>query len=221
MTKELEGLYRRRFGDVSQRNRVALWEVLCRASLQRFMGPQDTVVDLGAGFCEFINSIRCGSKVAVDANPHVRERAAPGVRVVTGEVPGVLREISDRSAHVVFCSNFFEHLHDKTQLLEVLAEVRRMLVPGGRLIVIQPNIRYAYREYWDFFDHHLALSHESLAEALGLAGFEIEILRPRFLPYTTRTRFPQAPWMLRVYLTLPPLHWIFGKQMLIVARTPS
>ena len=219
MTKELEGLYRRRFADVSQRNRAALWEVLCRASLQRFIAPRDTVVDLGAGFCEFINTIRCGSKVAVDANPKVRERAAPGVRVVTGEIPAVLKEISDTSAQVVFCSNFFEHLRDKTQLLEVLAEVRRMLVPGGRLIVIQPNIRYAYREYWDFFDHHVALSHESLAEALGIAGFEIEVVRPRFLPYTTRSRFPQAPWMLRVYLTLPPLQRIFGKQMLLVART--
>jgi SAM-dependent methyltransferase len=218
MTNELEGLYRRRFADVSQRRRAALWEVLCRVCLQRFIEPQDTVVDLGAGFCEFINTIRCGSKIAVDANPKVRERAAPDVRVVTGEIPGVLTEIPAESAHVVFCSNFFEHLRDKAQLLEVLAEVRRMLVPGGRLIVLMPNIRYAYREYWDFFDHHVALSHESLAEALGIAGFEIEVVRPRFLPYTTRSRVPQHPWILRLYLASSPLQRLFGKQMLIVAR---
>jgi len=219
MTNELEGLYRRRFADVSQRKRAALWEVLCRVSLQRFIKPEDTVVDLGAGFCEFINTIRCGNKIAVDAKASVRERASSDVRVVTGEIPGVLAEISSASAHVVFCSNFFEHLRDKAQLLEVLAEVRRMLVPGGRLIVLQPNIRYAYREYWDFFDHHVALSHESLAEALGIAGFAIEVVRPRFLPYTTRSRVPQSPWILRVYLALGPLQWLFGKQMLIVART--
>jgi SAM-dependent methyltransferase len=221
MTNELEGLYRRRFADVSQRRRAALWEVLCRVSLQRFIEPQDTVVDLGAGFCEFINTIRCGSKIAVDAKPSVRECAASDVRVVTGEIPGVLAEIRGASVHVVFCSNFFEHLRDKAQLLEVLAEVRRMLVPGGRLIVLQPNIRYAYREYWDFFDHHVALSHESLAEALGIAGFDIEVVRPRFLPYTTRSRVPQSPWVLRVYLALAPMQWLFGKQMLIVARTPG
>jgi SAM-dependent methyltransferase len=219
MTDELEGLYRRRFAEVSQPRRAALWEVLCRVSLQRFVGPEDTVVDLGAGFCEFINTIRCGEKIAVDANPNVRERAARDVRVVPGEIPGVLATIPVASAHVVFCSNFFEHLRDKAQLLEVLAEVHRMLVPGGRLIVLQPNIRYAYREYWDFFDHHVALSHESLAEALGIAGFEIEVVRARFLPYTTRSRVPQSPWMLRVYLALGPLQWLFGKQMLIVARS--
>ena len=218
MNNELEGLYRRRFAHVSPSRRAALWEVLCRAWLERFIEPQDTVVDLGAGFCEFINTIRCGAKIAVDANPHVRERAGPDVRVVTGEIPGVLAEIPSASATVVFGSNFFEHLRDKAQVLEVLAEARRMLVPRGRLIVLQPNIRYAYREYWDFFDHHVALSHESMAEALGIAGFEIDLLRPRFLPYTTRSRVPQSPWILRLYLALGPLQWLFGKQMFIVAR---
>ncbi len=219
MTNELEGLYRRRFADVSQHRRAAMWEVLCRVVLQRFVGREDTVVDLGAGFCEFINTIRCGRKIAVDAKPSLRELAGPDVQVVTGVIPDVLAEIPPASAHVVFSSNFFEHLRDKTQLLEVLAEVRRMLVPGGRLIVLQPNIRYAYREYWDFFDHHVALSHESLAEALGIAGFTIEIVRPRFLPYTTRSRVPQSPRLLRFYLACPPLQWLFGKQMLVVART--
>ena len=219
MTKELEGLYDRRFAHVSQRRREALWEVLCGAVLQRFVDSQDTVLDLGAGFCEFINTIRCGGKIAVDAKPSLGEHAAPEVRVMIGEVPGVLKVIPSASVHVVFCSNFFEHLRDKAQLLEVLAEVRRVLVRGGRLIVLQPNIRYAYREYWDFFDHHVALSHESMAEALGIAGFQVEVSRPRFLPYTTRARIPQLPWMLRVYLALPPLQRLFGKQMLVVART--
>ena len=83
MTNELENLYRRRFAEVSQSRRAALWEVLCRVVLQRFIGADDTVVDLGAGFCEFINTIRCGRKIAVDAKPSVRELAAPGVEVVT------------------------------------------------------------------------------------------------------------------------------------------
>jgi SAM-dependent methyltransferase len=189
--------------------------------LQRFVGPGDTVVDLGAGFCEFINTIRCGRKIAVDAKSSIRELAAPGVEVVTGEIPDILSEIPAATAHVIFSSNFFEHLRDKAQLLEVLAHARRMLVPGGRLIVLQPNIRYAYKEYWDFFDHHVALSHESLAEALGIAGFDLEVVRPRFLPYTTRSRVPQSPWLLRLYLACPPLQWLSGKQMLVVARTRS
>ena len=84
--------------------------------------------------------------------------------------------------------------------------------------MVQPNIRYAYREYWDFFDHHVALSHGSLSEALQMTGFHIEVLRPRFLPYTTKSRLPQAAWLVRLYLACPPAQWLLGKQMLVVAR---
>src|SRR2546425_1038832 len=35
-------------------------------------------------------------------------------------------------------------------------------------LVLQPNIRYAFKVYWDFFDHNLPLSHASMLEALAL-----------------------------------------------------
>lgn len=215
---KVETLYRERFADGSQRTRAAMWEVLCQVVLQRYVQPTDTVVDLGAGFCEFINAVRCGHKIAVDANAEMPRFAAPGVETVVGDIPAVLGRLAAGSAQVVFCSNFFEHLRDKDAVLAVLGEVSRLLAPGGRLIVLQPNIRYAYKEYWDFFDHHVPLSHSSLTEALRVTGFEITLLRPRFLPYTTRSRLPQAAWIVRLYLALPPAQWLFGKQMLVVAR---
>ena len=218
MAIEPEELYRQRFADVSQRKRAAMWDVLCRVVLQRFIRPTDTVVDLGAGFCEFINTIRCARKFAVDTNPAVRRYASPDVAVVVGEIPAVLDQLKDESADAVFCSNFFEHLRDKEAVLDVLRRVQRLLAPGGRLIVVQPNIRYAYKEYWDFFDHHVPLSHGSLSEALQMVGFQIEVLRPRFLPYTTKSRLPQAAWLVRLYLACRPAQWLLGKQMLVVAR---
>jgi len=221
MALDAESLYRARFADVSQARRAALWAVLCDVVLQRYVAASATVVDLGAGFCEFINTIRCAHKIAVDSTATVRAHAAADVRTIVGEMPAVLDQLGDRSAGVVFCSNVIEHLPDKDTVLTVLRAVHRILEPGGRLIVIQPNIRYAYKEYWDFFDHHVALSHGSLREALLLAGFDIEELRPRFLPYTTKSRVPQAAWLLRLYLALPPLQWLLGKQMLVVARRPA
>ena len=218
MTIEHEALYRQRFADVSRRKRAGMWEVLCRSVLQRHVQPTGTVLDLGAGFCEFINAIRCARKIAVDTNPGLREFAAPDVEKVVGEIPSVLRTLGDASVDVVFCSNFFEHLCDKGTVLAVLRQVHRLLTADGRLLVIQPNIRYAYKEYWDFFDHHVALSDRSLREALQMTGFDIEVLRPRFLPYTTKSRLPQAAWIVRLYLALPPVQWLFGKQMLVVAR---
>jgi SAM-dependent methyltransferase len=218
MAIEPEELYRHRFADVSQRTRAAMWEVLCRVVLQRYVGASDVVLDLGAGFCEFINTIQCGSKIAVDSNPALQEHAKADVRVVVGDIPEALHVLGPASVDVVFCSNFFEHLRDKDAVLAVLQEVHRLLIAAGRLIIIQPNIRYAYKEYWDFFDHHVALSHGSLSEALRLTGFAIDELRPRFLPYTTKSRLPQAAWLVRLYLAIPPVQWLFGKQMLAVAH---
>ncbi len=218
MTTDHEKLYRQRFADVSQQKRAAMWAVLCRVTLQRYIAPTDTVVDLGAGFCEFINTIRCASKIAIDTSPAVLQYAAANVRVLQGEIPAVMTGLGDGCAQTVFCSNFLEHLPNKDAVLGVLREVYRLLTSGGRLIIVQPNIRYAYREYWDFFDHHVPLSHASLSEALHMTGFRIEALRPRFLPYTTKSRLPQAAWLVRLYLACRPVQWLLGKQMLVVAR---
>lgn len=215
-----DALYENRFAGVSQHQRAALWEVLCRRVLQAYVQPGDTVVDLGAGFCEFINHIVCEHKVAIDANPAVRSHAGSEVDVVVGDVPKTLKRVHDAAVNVVFCSNFFEHLPNKDTVLEVLRDIQRILVPGGRLLVIQPNIRFAYREYWDFFDHHVALSDRSFAEALEVVGFQIDVLRPRYLPYTTKSRLPKAGWLLSLYLSLPPAQWLLGKQMFVVAKKP-
>lgn len=218
MTIQPDNLYENRFAGVSHHGRAVLWEVLCRKVLQPYVQAGDTVVDLGAGFCEFINHIVCEHKVAIDANPGVREHAASEVDVVVGDVQSILGRISDATVNVVFCSNFFEHLPHKDAVIAVLEEINRILVPGGRLLVIQPNIRYAYKEYWDFFDHHIPLSHHSFREAIELAGLQVELVRPRFLPYRTKSRLPQAAWLLHVYLAFRPAQWLLGKQMFVVAR---
>jgi len=85
---------------------------------------------------------------------------------------------------------------------------------------MQPNVRFVGPAFWDFFDHRLPLTEKGMAEALGVAGFEIEELRPRFLPYTTKGRLPSRPLLLKLYLRLPLAHRLLGQQMFVVARRP-
>ena len=212
---DLPSLYRHRFGEAERRQKDILWKVLCEQFLQRYVGLSDTVVDLGAGYGEFINNIRCGKKYAVDLNEDTGRAVDEDVSFLKSR-GYELTALDDGSVDVVFASNLFEHLASKDELLATLGEIERVLRAGGKLLVLQPNIRYAYREYWDFFDHHLPLSHESLSEALELSGFDVVECRPRFLPYTTKSRLPQHPLLLRLYLRLPPLQWLLGKQMFVV-----
>ena len=218
---DLTAMYRRRFGQAERKRKDALWNVLCASFLQRYVGASDRVLDLGAGYGEFINNIRCGTKIAVDLNEDTAHALDGDVTFVLG-AGSRLPTLQDASLDVVFASNFFEHVLSKYELMATLQEIARVLRMGGRLLVLQPNIRFAYREYWDYFDHHVPLSDRSLAEALELSGFRVTEVRARFLPYTTKSRLPQHPLLLRLYLRLPPLQWLFGKQMFVAAeRTPG
>ena len=80
-SSELEAIYATRFGP-RRDDRAVLWETLVEHCFQRYIGPSDTVLDLAAGYCEFINNIRCGAKIAVDLNPTITTVAGPDVRVV-------------------------------------------------------------------------------------------------------------------------------------------
>lgn len=75
-------------------------------------------------------------------------------------------------------------------------------------------------QYWDFYDHHLGLTHLSLTEALKMRGFEIEVCIDRFLPFTTQGALPTHPYLVKLYLLFPPVWKILGKQFFIVARKP-
>lgn len=214
----LQALYAQRFPPTRNAQRERLWSVLCRRVLQRYVQADDTVLDLGAGACEFLRHIRCARKVAIDLSPAVRSFAGPDIHVIVGDILPIVRQIADGAVQVVFCSNVLEHLPSKDTVWAVLQESVRILGKGGRLVILQPNIRVAFREYWDFFDHYVPLSDRSLREAVETMGLEVVTLKPRFLPLTTVRPYPQPAWLLHIYLSLPPLQWLFGKQLLLVAR---
>ncbi len=214
---DASGLYAHRFDPEEKRAKARIWAVLCRDFFQRYVPAQSAVLDLGAGFCEFINHIAGARKYALDENPQVREHAAPEVEVHLGRADD-LSWLAAHSLDVVFASNFFEHMPTKEALLATLTEVHRVLRPGGRLLILQPNIRFAYDVYWDFIDHHIALSDRSMVEALALSGFRPLEVRPRFLPFTTKSALPQWPILVQLYLRVPLAQRLLGKQMFIAAE---
>ncbi len=216
----LENLYRHRFEEADLPAKQAIWKVLCESFFSAYVRPQDTVVDIGAGYCEFINQIAAGRRIAVDLNPRLVEFAGPGVETLN-ESCTELPSIPENSVDVVFMSNFLEHLPNKQMVLDTISAARRVLRPGGLLIILQPNVRLLPGEYWDFFDHHTPLTERSLAEAVALVELQPVKVIARFLPYTTKSRLPQWPWLIRLYLKVPMAWLLMGKQSLVVARKPA
>ena len=194
--------------------RGPLWRVLC-SYLQRYIPDQAEILELGGGYCDFINNIRSGSRHVIDLFPDLPRYAAKGV---TPHVQSCtdLDEFPDNQFACIFASNLFEHL-TREQLYQTLAECRRVLRPNGRLILIQPNFRYCYRQYFDDYTHIQIFTHLSMCDLLTSAGFHPVAVVARFLPFSIKGRAPKWPWLLRVYLCLP---WRpFAGQMLIVAES--
>jgi SAM-dependent methyltransferase len=213
----LSRLYRGRFAEDDRAFKERAWAILCDRIFQPLVRRTDTVLDLGAGHCEFINAIECGRKIAVDLNPDAATYAKDAEFIQTTGTD--LSAVKSASVDVVFSSNFLEHLPDKQAVLQTLDECHRVLSPDGTLIVLMPNIRYLDGRYWDYFDHHTPLTHHSLVEALNLSGFDAIRIVPRFLPYTVKQRsVPRSIPLLALYLRLKFVWPMFGRQMLVVAR---
>ncbi len=214
---DISRLYSERFPESDHAGRQRIWEALCEGFFDELVGANATVLDIACGYGEFINAVRCGKRIAVDINPDARKFLRPDVTFFN---QSCLRmdSIADESVDVAFESNFFEHLASKDEVRSVVEEVRRKLRPGGRFIMLQPNIRYVGGAYWDFWDHLVPITERSLGELLVNSGFRIHTMIPRFLPYTTRSRIPQHPSLVRLYLRVPAIWKVLGKQFLVVAE---
>ena len=59
-----------------------------------------------------------------------------------------------------------------------------------------------------------------MAEALSLSGFTIDEVIPRFLPYTMSGGNNPPLIAIKLYLSMPFVWSLFGKQFFVVARKP-
>jgi SAM-dependent methyltransferase len=174
------------------------------------------VLEIGAGYCQWINAVRAARRVAVDSWPEFRTFAEAGVETTVLDAAQHLTGLGAGKFDVALASNVLEHFEPDTAAA-VIGDIALILKPQGRLIVVQPNFAYAYRQYFDDYTHRSVFTHVSLANLLRARGFEIELCQPRFLPYSMReTRWPVRAWLVRAYLASPIKP--FAGQMLIVAR---
>jgi SAM-dependent methyltransferase len=213
--EDLQRIYQTRFNKTADYRR-AVWRVLIDSYFHRFVRPGDTVLDLGCGYGEFINQINCKTRLAMDLNPEAPRRVDSNVRCLLQDC-STQWELADNSLDLIFTSNFFEHLPDKSALGRTLDEAHRCLKPAGRIIALGPNVRYLSGAYWDFWDHYLPLTEESLREALETRRFNVEKCISKFLPYKMARSFRYPLLFIRLYVNVSLAWRIFGKQFLVIA----
>ena len=154
-----------------------------RALLLREAREGERVLDLGCGSGRFLAALQghgC-DPVGVDISDRALERAgrvAPGAELRRLEADGSL-PLPTRSVDLVWCSEVMEHVGDVGGLLN---DVRRVLRPGGRLLITTPHhgrlqgaliALSRFDTHFDPLGQHLRFfTRTSLRRALESTGFE-------------------------------------------------
>ena len=198
------------------KHRTVVWKEIVRY-VSNFISPEATVLDIGAGYCDFINNVVAKNKIAIDTSSDFKKFASSNVLTIQSNISDI-KIIKDKSVNVVFASNLLEHLSDE-ELDKAMNEIKRVLIFNGRLILMQPNYRLVYKRYFDDPTHKKIFSDESLRAFLVSYGFDIELSRPRFLPFSFKSIHVTVPFLsliVRMYLYSPIKP--FAGQMLFIAK---
>lgn len=208
----IKKLYTNRFENLLIKQRI--WETLVRNFFQKYIDSSDTVIDIGAGNCEFINALSCQKKFALDINPDTKKFATKIITVLNSLSTAI--PLGKNSVDKIFVSNLFEHL-TRDQIEKTIQELSRILKTKGKVLVLQPNIRLCNKDYWMFFDHITPIDDRALEEIFRLYGFVCEYKIFRFLPYSTKIPILNIT-LVKLYLMLKPLWYLFGKQSFLIFR---
>ena len=68
--------------------RAVVWKALWRYYFSRRVGADETVLDLGCGYGDFINNVRVRRRLALDAWPDFVRHLEPGVEAIVAQLEG-------------------------------------------------------------------------------------------------------------------------------------
>ncbi len=185
----------------------------------RFIRPQDAVLDFGCGGGSLLHHLDCSRRVGVEVNPAAREAA----RAIGIEVHESLDTVADGSVDVVVSNHALEHVLSPVR---VLSDLRRKLVPGGRLVLCVPIDDWRTQKKVNLADinHHLyTWTPLLMGHLLSETGYRVE----RVWIYTHA--WPPRSWQ-RMDAALPV--WLFDlvcaatawryrrRQIMAVASSP-
>jgi len=195
-------------------SRRGVWRELVRF-ISKNCGQVDTVLEIGPGYCDFINQFPAKIKICFEQNESMAEYAAADVDFRCEDAV-TLNGVPDDSIDLVFASNFLEHLN-KDQLQTIMPRIGQILKQTGRLILIQPNYRLCQERYFNDETHQTIFSDDNIIAFLAQYNFTVTRLIPGFLPFSMKERLPKWPLLVRLYLA-SPFKPVAGQMFVMAAR---
>lgn len=180
--------------------RKGIWQEIVKF-ISYDLGPVEKIVEIGAGYCDFINNFPAKNKICFELNPERKKFAAQDVDFRCGDAVSLMKNF-ELKVNAVFASNFLEHLTEK-QHSELMPYIYNALVENGKLVLLQPNYRLCANRYFDDETHQTIFSDENIDSFLKIFGFKAIKIVPGLLPFTMKSRLPKWPLLVRLYLNSP------------------
>jgi SAM-dependent methyltransferase len=193
--------------------------------------PRDAeILDFGCGTGAFLEYLdRFGSVIGVDADESAVSFCHARGRTEVLHAPlGSRLPFSDGAFDVVTTLDVIEHIEDD---VAALAELRRVLRPGGLLLVAVPAFMFLWGKQDEVSHHQRRYTARTLRGALAQAGFRVDrtsyfntILFPPIAAGRLGRRLLRAPGSAQSDFELGPswlnqiLGAVFGSEARIVSR---
>ena len=111
-----------------------------------------------------------------------------GFEVELGSCPPILG--ADESCDFVFCSHLIEHLADPDTVFSFFRESLRLLRPGGKFVIIAPDILRAGNYFWDSdYTHTFPVTVRRIEQLFLDVGFERETCTNITEPFVGNVKF--------------------------------
>jgi ubiquinone/menaquinone biosynthesis C-methylase UbiE len=159
-------------------SRTHFLDVWTRGAIVRRLGPlapEATIADLGCSTGYLLEDIRTqypkATLIGIDLVASGLAKAhtlVPSARLAQANVCAL--PLEDASLHGVVSANLLEHVPEDHA---ALAEIRRVLRPGGRAVVVVPAGPGTYDYYDRFLGHERRYARRELARKARGAGFEV------------------------------------------------
>lgn len=199
---------------VKNKKRSLVWKEIINY-LRKYFPKDGSILDLGSGYCEFINNVPSKNRYALDKYLDPNKYANKSTTPLFGDYSLVKKRLSNESLDVVFASNFIEHIKED-ELEKYMSVIISKLKKEGYFIILQPNYRLSYKNYFDDYTHVKEWSDIGIRDYLESKGFIIVKCVPGFLPFSMKSKLPINKVLIRLYLKSPIKP--FAKQMLVIAK---
>jgi SAM-dependent methyltransferase len=137
---------------------------MLRAALEPYVGPVQRHLDVGSADGPSVGWLQAPEQVSLDLDPR-------GLRAPRGVCGSVLAlPFGGGSFDVVSAFDVLEHC-DPEQ--DALAEMHRVLAPGGRLLLSVPAYQWAWSGHDVANGHHRRYTRARAVSAVGAGGFRV------------------------------------------------